>query len=326
MARRWVGSFAALLLIASRADAAPTSKLTYVRGPGAETCGDEPVLRSAVAQRIGYDPFFPWAERTVVAQIDKTSAGFRGQVRIIDAKGTLLGERSLDVQKDCSELVKSLALAISIALDDLDAAPPPPAEPPPPPPADPPPPPVTAEPERPPAREEPTPPPPLQPTSVFATGGMIGAIGSAPSPSIGVVIGVGVARAWWSAAIEGRADLPASSDIDNGAAVRTSILAASLVPCARASSFSFCAVGTIGSLSARAENVSTPRDGSAFYTALGGRAGVAIPIVHALDAYANAEIDVPLQPYRTAIDGDVVYSLSPVSAAFGVGLRLTPFW
>jgi hypothetical protein len=35
-------------------------------------CPDEPALRKAVAARVGYDPFFPWAEQTVVVQIGIT--------------------------------------------------------------------------------------------------------------------------------------------------------------------------------------------------------------------------------------------------------------
>src|SRR5262249_5238402 len=103
--------------------ATPTSKLTFVRGSGAESCPDELELRRAVARRVGYDPFFPWAERTVIAQIDPAGRkGFSAKIHVIDTKGVLLGERQLDAVADCHELVQSIALAISVAIDDLDAA------------------------------------------------------------------------------------------------------------------------------------------------------------------------------------------------------------
>ncbi len=51
----------------STARAAASSRLVYGRGPGTENCPNEAVFRQAVVARVGYDPFFPWAELTVVA-------------------------------------------------------------------------------------------------------------------------------------------------------------------------------------------------------------------------------------------------------------------
>ncbi len=62
-----------LLLSAGRAAAAPTGRLVYSRAPGAESCADEATLRRSVAARVGYDPFFPWAKRTVVANLARQS-------------------------------------------------------------------------------------------------------------------------------------------------------------------------------------------------------------------------------------------------------------
>ncbi len=44
--------FAALVLSGS-AEAAPSTRLVYGRGPGAEKCADESWLRQAVAARVG---------------------------------------------------------------------------------------------------------------------------------------------------------------------------------------------------------------------------------------------------------------------------------
>src|SRR5262249_10897903 len=101
--------------------ASPSSQLTYVRGAGAESCPDEAELRKAVAARLGYDPFFPSAGRTIAAQIERTRGGFAGELKMLDASGVSRGERKLPTTShDCAEVVKSLALAISIAIDDLD--------------------------------------------------------------------------------------------------------------------------------------------------------------------------------------------------------------
>ena len=80
-----------LTALAPVARASPTSRLTYVRGPGAETCPDEAQLRRAVTERLGYDPFFPFANRTIVAQIEKKGAGYAAELHILDASGVSMG-------------------------------------------------------------------------------------------------------------------------------------------------------------------------------------------------------------------------------------------
>jgi hypothetical protein len=105
-------------LIGSAATAFPTSRLTYVRNKGAELCPPEEVVRTEVATRLGYDPFFVWAERTIVAQVWREPKGYRAAVQLVDAKGLVSGSRALRSQSDdCSELVKAAALAISISID-----------------------------------------------------------------------------------------------------------------------------------------------------------------------------------------------------------------
>ncbi|HSO36473.1 MAG TPA: hypothetical protein VLT33_28300, partial [Labilithrix sp.] len=119
---------AALATAARTALASPSAKLVYVRGSGAEACPGEAELRKAVAARIGYDPFFPAAQKTVIAQVTRSPSGYRGKVQIVGDDGNVRGERELASKgDDCAELVSTMALAVSIALDDLDEAPPAPA-------------------------------------------------------------------------------------------------------------------------------------------------------------------------------------------------------
>ena len=109
----------AITLLALRsAHAFPSSRLTYVRNKGTEQCPVESVVRSEVATRLGYDPFFVWAERTIVAQLYRDGRGFRATVQLLDDKGVVLGSRALHSSSDdCAELVKAMALAISISID-----------------------------------------------------------------------------------------------------------------------------------------------------------------------------------------------------------------
>lgn len=305
--------------------AAPTSKLTYVRGPGAEACADETELRKAVAHRLGYDPFFPWAERTVVAQIDASAKGFRGQVRIIDGTGKLLGQRVLDAPaRDCGELVKSLALAISVAIDDLEDAAPEPSVAPAQQPAQ-----AEVAPEPLPPRAEPSPEPdrvspaPANPSAprLFTTAGLLASVQSAPAPTLGATLGVGVRLPRWSTALEGRADLPASDTLTGGGRVSTHLLVGSIVPCVRVQPFSFCAVGSLGAFFAQADDVAIANDGSALYLAAGARVAVDIPIADWASAYIALDVAATLRRHRLQLDGTNVYELPPTSESLGVGFR-----
>ena len=113
---------------ASKSRATPSATLVYVREAGTNACPAESDLRKAVASRIGYDPFFPTASKTVIARISRVPSGYRGKVQIVGDDGTALGSRDFSTRgDDCSELLSALALAISIALDDLDDGKPPPA-------------------------------------------------------------------------------------------------------------------------------------------------------------------------------------------------------
>src|SRR6185369_6255773 len=110
---------------------------------GAERCVDEEGLRRAVAARLGYDPFFPWAKVSVVAHVRKDPGAYRAEVTLVDEGGVSRGTRALSSEgDDCAPLVGALALSISLALDPLSLtrSAPPPEEPkraPPPPPDEP---------------------------------------------------------------------------------------------------------------------------------------------------------------------------------------------
>src|SRR5579863_61573 len=123
----------AALLCVSRVDAAPTARIVYSRAVGADSCPDEQALRRAVASRVGYDPFFAWAKKTIVAgmALDKPR-GFVARVALVDENGTEHGTRELRTEGPCSDLLEASALAIAIAIDPQSLAPRPEAHEPPP--------------------------------------------------------------------------------------------------------------------------------------------------------------------------------------------------
>jgi hypothetical protein len=312
---------------AANAWATPTSKLTYVRGEGTEQCPGEDVLRSAVAARLGYDPFFPWAKRTVVVQLDKAPHGYRGRAQILEEGGPVLGERSLtSPSSDCAELVKSLALAISIAIDDLESAAPHPG---PPsavdPSADAPAPTLPASPE--PIGGE-TPKEPPQEKAVDSTRprrlqaalwlGALGSLGDAPSPNVGAALAAGIRGGGWSLSLEGRADLPATMNLTDGGKVSSSLLLASVVPCLHWRGPFACLMGTIGNFHASASNIAAPRDDSALYLGTGVRVGFELPL--SAPFYLRGHLDglATFTPNRLELNGQTLYSLPVFSGGLGV--------
>src|SRR4051794_17297320 len=67
------------------ASAAPSARLVYGRGAEADACPDEAALRSAVSTRVGYDPFFPYSPRAVVATIrGGEGGGFPARIELGD--------------------------------------------------------------------------------------------------------------------------------------------------------------------------------------------------------------------------------------------------
>jgi hypothetical protein len=95
---RFVAAWRVLLLalsFASSAAAVASSRLVYARSAGAESCPDEEQLRAAVIRRLGYDPFFVSATKTIVATIAPDGNDLRGEVQLVDERGISIGLRSL---------------------------------------------------------------------------------------------------------------------------------------------------------------------------------------------------------------------------------------
>src|SRR6266550_1775577 len=79
--------------IANPIGAFPSSRLVYALGVGAEGCPGEGALRHAVAARLGYDPFFPSAERTIMVVIATKGTELEAKVYLVDTSGVVQGLR-----------------------------------------------------------------------------------------------------------------------------------------------------------------------------------------------------------------------------------------
>jgi hypothetical protein len=325
------GAFLATAIVAGAAAATPAAKLTYVRDAAAARCPDEGELRRAVAARLGYDPFFPWARSTVVAEISRGRTGFRGRVIILDERGLSRGERAIDATSDdCGEVMRALALAISIAVDDLDLDPVPPA----PNPATPP---ATASPPAPepapapePSRPSPSeadralPPPPPRPTRApfgFAASFSSSlSAGLAPSAAVGATIAVERRLGVLSIGLEARADLPASAAASTGGRVRSEVFLGSVVPCLHVlRPFFGCAFFSAGAFDAAGVGIAVSRNPVAPFAAAGLRLGVEVPLGRRVFLLGRADGLVPLTRPTVQIDRRAVFTPAPVTPSVGFG-------
>jgi hypothetical protein len=106
-----LAAFGASVLAASTSFASPSARLVYVRDTTASSCPDEVGLHQAVKQRIGYDPFFPWAKTTVVLEVAGAGQAFVAHVWLTNESGLSRGARELRSEsKGCAGLIDAAAL------------------------------------------------------------------------------------------------------------------------------------------------------------------------------------------------------------------------
>ncbi len=319
----------AALTAAAPAYGSPSARLIYARAPEAASCPDDGALRSAVAARLGYDPFFPWARQTVVVQVWREGGGgrerergYRARLQLVDAEGLAHGTRTLSSnQTTCAELFDAAALAISIAMDSLPKTDPEPA-PAPPPPAQPTPEPPPSAPPPPPAPPPPAPPPPPPPRAVapFLGVDLLGVVDAEPGPTGALAAFAGLATPGASLALEVRADSPASgADPVAPGRVRAWSGQATLAPCARFGVTSLCALGSLGLFRAESAGITDPRSATALFVTAGARAGAEWPLTRALSLRAHVDAAFDLRRAHLLVGGDDAWTSPLVALAAAAG-------
>ncbi len=325
---------AASLLGSSIASAAPATRLVFARAPGAEGCPDEAAFRSEVSQRLGYDPFFPWASRTVSVEIDVASERARARIVVVDEHGLELGTQTLDgnrgaLESTCADLVRAAALAVSVA---FDSAPKPAA-------------PTVETTDAPPTleaenvvnaveapvvqsvtrAEKPTPSNSTRrATSLTIAPQLWAGYGQWPLATLGVGGAVGVRRGRFEIAVEGRWDVPSTLDVPSYGDVRLERATGSLVPCVDVSVVSFCAIASFGATWANGVTVADPQFASAFYAAFGARAALSFPLRRGLALGVVAEAEAVATPMHVVV-GSARFDSGPLAASIGTNLTMSIF-
>jgi hypothetical protein len=270
-----------------------------------------------------------YAKQTIVAELARASTGCTGRVRIVDERGVMRGERKLpETNNACIETVRALALAISIAIDDLpDTAPVEEAtsstdDPPAPPAA------IFAAPP-PSGPDTSSPAPPKRPPSssparstTFFSARVQGAFGSAPSTAPGATLGFGLQRGWLSGAIELRADLASSRTTARGT-VSTATYLVSVAPCGHLGVPFACVLLGAGAFAySGGDDLAKARSGAVLAAVSGARVGAKFPLASTLDAFVAGDLLATFTPNRVRIDDVEVYRQPLISAAVGIGVVL----
>jgi hypothetical protein len=311
----------------------------YSRSVDAGSCPDEQALRRAVAARVGYDPFFAWATRTVVASLTRRNQAFVATVDLVDEGGVSHGARELRAEGDCGELLDAVALAIAIAIDPQSLTRP-----------------ATPAPTTAPTQDEPPAPPPSpavvvaapQPTadapaspaaapassegaapwSFDVSAGLAGSVGFAPGPSAGLALGADARWRWLSLGLEGRIDAPASTSAgssagsSNSGTVSSWLVLGAVVPCAHLASFFGCALVQAGSAQTSGNGVPDPRSQSLPWLAAGGRLGMLVGFTDDLRLRLHADVVANLDPMTLQLYGGNVWPAPPVAASLGADMVL----
>ncbi len=332
MVRTWglgFGAFGSLLLLATTANAAPSSRLIYVREETAVTCPDEAHFREAVVRRVGYDPFFAWATTTVVVEVTGESGSYTAHVRLVDKRGVSRGVRDLrSGESGCSGLLDAAALAVSIALDmdSTEVSEPPPASsvtlPPPPAPSE-----LASAPPLPSSVSRDSPavdrlsPPTHDGSVIRAEMGFdaLAAIAAAPDVVSGFDVWIGARRGAGSLGLELRTDAPDSAPFNRGGQATVVLFAATLDPCVYAGSFFACALATVGWLHASGSGVLDPRSGAATTLAFGPRVGVDLPLSRSFALRFRGDFSINALRPTVSLNG-AVWQVPPVGAVAAVGV------
>lgn len=329
---------AACAACASRVHAAPgdATRLEYARSERASACPDRAALKAAVNERLGYDPFFPAARQTIVVEIIDAEDELHARMRLVDEQGMIVGSRELrEKVEQCDELVASLALAISIALDPSAAlgeapasatqagrAKPPPAE------AAPEPVPVLVAQEHPQKNSRPRV-PPSQTSAVdrerlqlAARAAFFSDLGRAPALAFGWRLGLDLGRDWFRFAAEFSQQLPASKPLPEKGRARASLLTGTLAPCLSGATLSGCGVLEVGALQTRGEDIENPASHATLYAAVGARLEYTPRLVGELQLLTQVEALTPLTPVSLQVVGAEVWRSPFLTVAAGIGLRL----
>lgn len=295
---------------------AQSVRLEYRVREGLTQCPDAQWVRSAVAARLGREPFADDAKVVIRASIDAAQgSGLKALVEVERADRTI-GRRTLESpQGDCLELASSVELAIALAIEPRWPAkrvePPLPSTPQA----------LPPEPLIPPlvVVVEPTPHAP-PPPEVRGRIGLLGTAGGVPGVTGGFVVGGGVAWTRFGLFLEGRAHLPSGVVFGGGRAETFSALASAL-PCLWAGRWSGCGVVSVGAFQVESSIAGVPRATTVVAQA-GARVSASFSLTPRLSFLPWLEAAVVLIRTSLVSGPSTIWVTWPVALSGGLTLEL----
>ena len=293
-------------------------RLAYDRGTGIEGCPDERGFRYALMAQFGYDPTEPpligdfEAPPLLRVTISRQGRQMRAKASLTRTSGAVIWGDQYQDQMDCPSLVQNIVLMIRIGIgvEAPFSAPPPPVLPP--------------SPAPPPVLPTVVEPPPLRPSSRPRIRVGLGTgiyFGVAPAPAVGFSMQLGVRWPVFSLSLEGRGDLPATSE---ALGLTTSMFAGTLLPCGHFFKIAVaCGLLTLGSR--RASLLGESSHESALYAGAGGRLGIEVPFASdRLVARLSGDLVGTVQPsvVRVGVARAERWTTPAVSGGPGLGLLL----
>jgi hypothetical protein len=307
------GLLLASLLESNLASAAEAlvAELEYEASGAQDTCPEPATFRASVTERLGRDPFVAHAPRKIFVKLERVGSTFTALVRVVEG-GTALGERRIEAQADCAELVAGAALAVSIAIDPLVALGPP----------------REAEPAPPPRAVAIAAPPPIDATAGaenprgnwFVLAGLEARLGAVPGPAVGVRLGAGYGSRVWSLALHGFGVLPRSAELaGTRREVSASLWGAELAPCWALRGTRGCVLLASGVLLARGGGVDVPLSDASWHVASGASFGRSFAM-GALSLTPTIAAGLRLRTTLLSLEGQPVWTTPRLMASLGLEL------
>ncbi|MDF3064711.1 MAG: hypothetical protein K0R38_312 [Polyangiaceae bacterium] len=325
-ARSWAWLVAlAVTLSPALAFARVPTRLVYVRAPSAVDCPDEAALGKAVAARLGYDPFSPWGDQTILATVAREGDELLGRAELVDHDGISQGRREVRLaHRDCAELLLTLSLAISITLDPLyierapEAAvePPVPEEEPIDVPAA-----LPSEPAPPVGRDPKPAPVPSATTTWHLNAAVQGSVQTAPGLAMGGRVGIAANRSRWGLGVEVSGFLPRTRAHANGGEASVRLTSLAVTPCLRVLvPLSLCGLASLGLMHAEGSGVEEPRTGDILFPTLGVRAAFGLPLGSRFELFASVDLAAALNRPRFQLNASDVWRPGPMVAQGAIGV------
>lgn len=333
------GPVALPLLLMMLAAEPARAKLTY--DATGTSCPAREQLVSAVAARLGLDPFADDALVELRVQVRRTGRSLTAHVSQRGAGGAKRERELSSPTLDCSELFRAIELAVALAIDPragLVPLPPPKPEPmtapPPPAPAVPEPEPEPVKPQPEPAPEpevlKPLPAPEPAPAPVQPPGPALDwhlgvapafSLNTGPGPTFGAVLLAGLHRGYFEANVGGRVELGSSLDAKPGQ-VQTQLTLGSLDVCVAVQWVRGCVLADVGALRVTSSGLASPAHTAALYADLGARLAVELPVSRQLVVRPFLDIATPVARATVLVDGAPVWSSPAFSGTLGVALMV----